>query len=142
MRVEADVTGATRAPAGSTAARQYDREVYRTVPLWPGITWGRDARCSCSWAWRNGVVEVKVRSAACLVHDGRETPLSDLLGQLISLLAEALEGELACGTRGGYHRHLREGSEVCPGCREAEREDGRKRRRSRKPQAVAELEAA
>ena len=133
---------ATRAPAGSTAARQCDREVYRTVPLWPGITWGRDARCSCSWAWRGGVMEVKVRSAACLVHDGRETPLPELLGQLISLLAEALEGELACGTRGGYHRHLREGSEVCPGCREASREYERSRAGKRPAGAAADRAAA
>jgi hypothetical protein len=132
---------ATRAPAGSTAARQYDREVYQFAPLWPGVTWGNDARCSCSWAFRDGMMQVKARSEACSVHIP-EPPLPVLVGQVIALLAEAFEDELRCGTRGGYHRHLREKTEVCPGCREAEREDGRKRRRSRKPQAVAELEAA
>ena len=75
-------------------------------------------------------MEVKARSAACAVHTGRETPLPELLGQLIGLLAEAFEDEWSrgCGTRGGYHRHLRDGSEVCQRCREAEREDGRRRR--------------
>jgi hypothetical protein len=146
LRGTARVT-ATRAPSGSTAARQYDRGVYRTAPMWPGITWGNDARCSCSWAFRGGVMQVKARSGACVVHIA-EPSVPVLLDQLIALLAEAFEDEwsLGCGRRGGYHRHLRDGSEVCPRCREAEREDGRKRRhaRPRKPAAgaVAAREAA
>lgn len=39
--------------------------------LWPGITWGFDARCTtCTWAWMNGVYQVKVREFLCVNHGG------------------------------------------------------------------------
>jgi hypothetical protein len=85
-------------------------------------------------------MQVKARSAACAVHAG-EPPVPVLLGRLIALLAEAFEDERArgCGSRGGYHRHLREKTPVCARCRAAEREHGRGRRRdrSRKPATAA-----
>jgi hypothetical protein len=68
---------ATHAPLGSTAARNYDQAAERAVEavrLWPGITWGRDSRCLCSWASRHGVMQVKVRSGACTMHLASRKP--------------------------------------------------------------------
>lgn len=36
--------------------------------MWPGITSGLDARCSCTRAPLNGVYQVKLRDIRCLVH--------------------------------------------------------------------------
>lgn len=38
--------------------------------LWPGITTGFDARCTCTWAPLAGVYQVKVRDGLCLTHGG------------------------------------------------------------------------
>lgn len=146
---------ATHAPAGSTASRQWqqEREIYRTSPMWPGIFWGNDARCSCSWAFRDGVMQVKAKNGACAVHAGNEPSVEELLGRLIAVLAEAMEegmGELdgrgaaSCGSRSGYHRHLDEKTPPCLACEEAERDYSRryKRRRARmRAEAKAELPA-
>jgi hypothetical protein len=64
----------TRAPEGASPGRRPADATYREVALWPGITWGRDARCSCSWTVRYGVMQVKVRSGACTVHLTAEEP--------------------------------------------------------------------
>ena len=47
--------------------------VYRGSPMWPGITEGNDARCSCSWAYHGGRkrMEVKMLSGARLVASHR-----------------------------------------------------------------------
>ena len=156
----------TRAPEGTSLPRPHGQGIYREVVLWPGIAWGRDARCLCSWAARYGVVQVKVRSGACTVHIARvepearecerrqvtardEVPLPELLGQLIALLAEALQPERDsdrdwCGTDKGYKRHLREKTETCPACRWYERERTRRRRRlgAQAAAGAAEQEAA
>ena len=58
----------TRAPEGASLPAGRRPGIYREVQLWPGVTWGRDARCLCSWAVRYGVMQVKVRSRACTVH--------------------------------------------------------------------------
>lgn len=75
---------ATRAPLGSTAAREHSRAADRAaaaVQVWPGIAWGHDARCSCSWASRHGVMQVKVANAACTVHAvGRKPTIPRLAG--------------------------------------------------------------
>jgi len=55
--------GNGRPPQKSTAG-------YHGNPLWPGITWGFTARCSCTWAPRAGEYQVKVRDRACSVHGG------------------------------------------------------------------------
>jgi hypothetical protein len=71
-------TRGTRAPEGSSPARPHGTGIYRDVPVWPGITWGDDSRCTCSWGYLRGVRQVKVASGACPVHvpgrePGRET---------------------------------------------------------------------
>ena len=43
---------------------------YRGNPMWPGIAWGHDAQCSCTWAMSGGAYQVKVRDASCTVHGG------------------------------------------------------------------------
>ncbi len=43
---------------------------HAAVDLWPGITSGFDARCSCSWAPLNGVYQVKARNVMCVTHGG------------------------------------------------------------------------
>ncbi len=126
LRGATGVTRGTRTPEGAAAARPHGTGIYREVPLWPGITWGYDARCLCSWAVRYGVMQVKVESAACTVHIGAEPPLPVLLGQVAALLAEALEsadgrGSARCGTPSGYNRHRREGTKACPACLESKR---------------------
>lgn len=47
--------------------------------LWPGITQGMDARCSCTLAPMGGVYQVKVRNALCLNHGG---PLEGVLARM------------------------------------------------------------
>lgn len=45
----------------------------RTSPAWPGITWGHNALCSCTWAPKGGAYQVKHRDVLCVVHiRGRE----------------------------------------------------------------------
>jgi hypothetical protein len=41
---------------------------YKGAPMWPGIAWGHDARCLCSWAPLGGVMQVKRRHGNCPVH--------------------------------------------------------------------------
>ncbi len=65
----------TRTPEGVSLPRPSGQATYREVALWPGITWDLDARCLCSWAVRYGVMQVKVRSAACTVHIGNRKPV-------------------------------------------------------------------
>lgn len=50
----------------------------RACDLWPGITAGMDARCSCTLAPLGGVYQVKVRDAACVNHGG---PLASALAR-------------------------------------------------------------
>ena len=59
--------GGTRNPSGLPSGQGADRASLRSSALWPGITWGNNALCSCSWAFR-GVMQVKARNAGCLVH--------------------------------------------------------------------------
>lgn len=148
------VTRGTRSPEGSPPARSHGTGIYREVPLWPGINWGDDSRCECSWGYLRGARQVKVRSGACTVHvPGRgpaaleaeaaqeaELSLSVLLGQLIELIAEAA-GEAGwlggCGTHNGYNQHARDKDPACPACLEAEAEYSLERKRAQK-QARAE----
>jgi len=59
------------APGGMNRAAACD--------LWPGITAGMDARCSCTLAPMGGVYQVKVRNALCLNHGG---PLEVVLARM------------------------------------------------------------
>ena len=43
---------------------------YEANPFWPNITWGHDARCTCTWAWYQGTWQVKVLHAICVTHCG------------------------------------------------------------------------
>lgn len=83
----------TRAPEGATASREYSHLAYQSPPLWPGITWGHDARCSCTWAYRDGVAQVKVRSGACTVHIGRRPAEPVPMSPAQALLAACQAGE-------------------------------------------------
>lgn len=47
--------------------------------LWPGITAGHDARCTCTWAPMGGFYEVKVRDTGCRNHGG---PLDVVLARM------------------------------------------------------------
>lgn len=44
---------------------------YAAGPIWPGITAGHDARCSCTWAMRAGRYEIKFLHALCEVPGHR-----------------------------------------------------------------------
>jgi DNA (cytosine-5)-methyltransferase 1 len=62
--------------------------------MWPGITAGCDARCSCTWAMRGGVYQVKYRNA---MRGPTRRPA----------MARPLLLDLFCGAGGaavGYHR--------------------------------------
>lgn len=37
---------------------------------WTGITTGRCALCSCTWAFRRGIAEIKYLHRACIIHGG------------------------------------------------------------------------
>lgn len=129
--------------------RPSGQRTYPEASLWPGITWGHNALCLCSWSYRFGVAQVKVLSGICTVHlsapkpppeDPKPLPddgltVEDLLTQVIALLAEALEPEpregAPCGRRGGYMRHYRAGEDACPECLEAVAADARESRRNR-----------
>lgn len=144
-------TRGTRAPEGASPARPHGTGIYRDVPVWPGVTWGDDSRCACSWGYLQGVRQVKVRSGACTVHlPGRgpeaaearaaqeaETSVAALIGQLVALLAEAA-GEAGwldacgCGTHNGYNQHMSDKTPVCPACRQGERDYSRERKRAQK----------
>lgn len=63
--------GKRSAPGGTNRAAACD--------LWPGITAGMDARCSCTLAPMGGVYQVKVRNALCLNHGG---PLASVLARM------------------------------------------------------------
>ena len=43
---------------------------YEANAFWPGITTGRDAWCTCTWAWYRGVWQVKALHAICVTHCG------------------------------------------------------------------------
>jgi hypothetical protein len=75
-------TRGTRVPAGVSLPRPSGQATYREAELWPGITWGRSALCSCSWAFRGGIAEVKARSTACDVHVPGRKPGRDTAGPL------------------------------------------------------------
>jgi hypothetical protein len=64
----ATIAGA-RVPHGAAPGREYDRAAQRTTPLWPGITTGNDARCSCTWAPRGGVMQIKVANSSCIIRE-------------------------------------------------------------------------
>lgn len=68
LRGTGGITRGTRSPEGSSPARPHGTGIYREVPLWPGVTWGDDSRCLCSWGYLHGVRQVKVQSGACTVH--------------------------------------------------------------------------
>lgn len=58
-------------PRPSNAAPKGVGSLSSVGDLWPGITWGFDARCTtCTWAMLNGVYQVKVREALCPNHGG------------------------------------------------------------------------
>ena len=57
--------GAPRAPGGPPPAVRYP-----ALRIWPGITAGHDARCSCTRAPKDGVMQVKFRNSMCLLHGG------------------------------------------------------------------------
>jgi hypothetical protein len=59
-------TRVTSAGSGVPAASHGGSGPSSVTPMWPGIT-ERDSRCECSWAWKGGVMQVKVVSAACPV---------------------------------------------------------------------------
>lgn len=62
----------TRAPAGSTASVQFQRKQYDTSPLWPGWTNSDGGRCTCSWSYRDNLLQVKCANGGCPVHRGRQ----------------------------------------------------------------------
>lgn len=83
---------ATRAPDGARGHRMGPESVrYATQPMWPGVTWGWDARCLCSWAFgAGGVYQVKTPDALCLNH-GRTAErgwFADNVGTVITLMRE------------------------------------------------------
>lgn len=47
--------------------------------LWPGIRRGFDSRCSCTWADKDNMYQVKVRDTSCLNHGG---PLDAVLARM------------------------------------------------------------
>ncbi len=47
--------------------------------MWPGIKRGFDARCSCTWAAKDEVYQVKARDMGCLNHGG---PLDAVLARM------------------------------------------------------------
>ena len=57
-------------PRPSNAAPKGVGSLSSVGDLWPGITTGFDARCTCTWAPMGGVYQVKVRDALCLTHGG------------------------------------------------------------------------
>jgi hypothetical protein len=63
------VIRATHTPDGYPPAGGGPQPVrYATSALWPGITTGHDARCSCTWARWHGTYQVKFRDAMCVNH--------------------------------------------------------------------------
>ena len=63
---------ATRAPAGVRGRPMGPPTVrYDTQAAWPGIDWGFNARCAtCTWAYRNGIYQIKYLDVMCMVHRG------------------------------------------------------------------------
>jgi hypothetical protein len=60
---------ATHTPEGGPATGGPPGGVrYAVQAAWPGIEWGFDARCSCTWVMRDGVYQVKFRDAMCVNH--------------------------------------------------------------------------
>jgi len=47
---------------------RYDGLRLKAPVLWPGITTGDNAMCSCSWSYLGGVRQVKMRNGSCIVH--------------------------------------------------------------------------
>lgn len=52
----------------ATGARRDGRARAAANPAWPGITTGLDARCLCTLALKDGVLQVKHLNAACPSH--------------------------------------------------------------------------
>ncbi len=43
------------------------RKPWVPPPIWPGITYGFDARCTCTWAMSRSIYQVKIADKACIV---------------------------------------------------------------------------
>jgi hypothetical protein len=41
---------------------------YRGIGIWPGITSGFNANCTCTWATHAGQYQVKYKDALCITH--------------------------------------------------------------------------
>lgn len=63
----------THAPAGSSASSARAAVGAVTLPIWPGITTGFNARCQCTWAAHGGTYQVKYANAMCAVTGHRAT---------------------------------------------------------------------
>jgi hypothetical protein len=55
-------------PCGPATGGPPNSVRYAVHAAWPGIRTGWDARCSCTWAQRGGVYQVKYRDAMCVNH--------------------------------------------------------------------------
>jgi hypothetical protein len=81
--------------------------------------------------YRRSVIEWRAQSPAWQAELERR----DALRRLVILVARtaearALRDAARCGSRSGFHRHLREGTVTCRRCRMANRDYGRPRKRA------------
>ena len=63
----------TRTPDGERRGHSGPPPVarYPALRIWPGITAGWNARCSCCWAPHDGTYQVKYADPACGVYQHR-----------------------------------------------------------------------
>jgi hypothetical protein len=88
--------------------------------------------------YRRSVLEWREQSPAWQAERERREALrerDDALRRLVALVArraeaQALRDAAECGSRSGYHRHLREGTVICLRCRIANRDYDRPRKRA------------
>jgi hypothetical protein len=66
------ISKGTRAPEGASPGQQHDRARDQGSPMWPGIFGGREEGCCCSWAYRDGRMQVKKASGACPLRSHRK----------------------------------------------------------------------
>jgi hypothetical protein len=83
--------------------------------------------------YRRSVIEWQAQSPVWQAERDR----LDALRRLVILVArrveaQALRDAARCGSRGGYHRHLREETAVCRRCRTANRDYDRPRKRAQR----------
>jgi hypothetical protein len=55
-------------PPPRTGGAPPSRTGYSGSRIWPGITTGLNASCSCTWATFDGQYQVKFRDALCITH--------------------------------------------------------------------------